>query len=364
VQELPFVDVHIDSRVSLPVYVQLAEQVKYLIQSGQLEAGARLPSPVHLARHLRINKNTIVKAYDELTSSGYIVTYNGRGSYVTDAPGAAEVQAHRDLMRDLDGIVRHGLSLGLSPRQLGNLVMMRAEALAAAKASVSAILLECNSRSLGYYTDQVRDELGIEVVPVLIELLDGDGTTSLPAGAAACDFVICTFYHLADVRRKLRRWPQLRSLEIFAMTVRPHLEVVSRLTALPAGTRLGVVYCRDEPFAEIRLQAMTDAIGQIHLRNIDVSPILFDPAAPDPMAFVTYDALFVRPDNIEAVRANAAATMQIVEFANVLDSASCRMLEEVIAEVKALKAPSTFAIGAVPKATAASSDPASESVQA
>ena len=82
-------DVHIDSRVSLPVYVQLADQVKYLIQSGQLESGARLPSPTHLARNLRINKHTIVKAYQELERGRYIVTYNGRGSYVADAPRSA-----------------------------------------------------------------------------------------------------------------------------------------------------------------------------------------------------------------------------------------------------------------------------------
>ncbi|MCC6180083.1 MAG: GntR family transcriptional regulator [Chloroflexi bacterium] len=333
-------DVHIGSRVSLPVYAQLADQVKYLIQSGQLEPGARLPSPTHLARNLRINKHTIVKAYQQLERAGYVATFNGRGTFVTDAPRAAETQAHRELMRDLDGIVRHGLALGLTPRDLGNLVMMRAEAILATDATVSVLLLECNSRSLDYYANELRRELGIDVVPMLIDELDGDAALGTPPRAAACDIVICSFHHLVEFRRKIRRWPRLRSLELFAMAVRPHLEVVSRLMALPAGTRLGVVYCNDEPYAESRLQLMTDAVGRTILKNIEVTPILFDSAAPDPNAFDSVDALFVRPANIAAVRAGAPPGIEIVEFAYVLDSASSRMLREVVAEIRAQKAPS------------------------
>ncbi len=357
-QELPLVDVRIDSRVSLPVYVQLADQVKYLIQSGQLEPGARLPSPNHLARNLRINKNTIVKAYHELAASGYAVTHNGRGTYVSDAPRSAEAQAHRELMRDLDGIVRHGLSLGLTPRQLGNLVMMRAEAISAADTKVSVLLLECNSSSLDYYANELQRELGIDVVPMLIEELDGDTARGVPARAAACDFVICSFHHLVEFRRKIRQWPQLRSLELFAMAVRPHLEVVSRLTALPAGTRLGVVYCHDEPYAQSRLQLMTDAVGRTILKNIEVTPILFDSSAPDPSAFAGVDALFVRPANIAAVRASAPPGVEIIEFAYVLDSASCRMLQEVVAEIRAQKAPTPLLVTSTPSESASQVDAA------
>ena len=357
-------DVHIDSRVSLPVYIQLADQVKHLIQSGQLEPGARLPSPMHLSRNLRINKHTIVKAYHELERGGYVATFNGRGTFVADTPRAAEAQAHRELMRDLDGIVRHGLSLGLTPRQLGNLVMMRAEAISAADAKVSVLLLECNSSSLNYYATELQRELGVEVVPMLIEELDGDTALGARLRAAACDIVICSFHHLVEFRRKVRLWPQLRSLELFAMAVRPHLEVVSRLTALPAGTRLGVVYCRDEPYAESRLQLMTDAVGRTILKNIEVTPILFDSSAPDPSAFAGVDALFVRPANIAAVRASAPAGVEIIEFAYVLDSASSRMLREVVAEIRAQKAPSPLVVTSPAEASAASTVDASSTIEA
>jgi GntR family transcriptional regulator len=357
------VDVHIDARVSLPVYVQLADQVKYLIQSGQLASGARLPSPTHLARNLRINKHTIVKAYQELERAGYVATFNGRGTFVAETPRAAETQAHRELIRDLDSVVRHGLSLGLTPRELGNLVMMRAEAILAADATVSVLLLECNSRSLDYYAGELQRELGVEVVPMLIEELDGDITLEAPARAAACDIVICSFHHLVEFRRKIRRWPQLRSLELFAMAVRPHLEVVSRLMALPTGTRLGVVYCNDEPYAESRLQLMTDAVGRTILKNIEITPILFDSSAPDPRAFDGVDALFVRPANIASVRANAPAGVEIVEFSYVLDSASARMLREVVAEIRAQKAPSPPAVSTPPSNDGAAAGGASAAAQ-
>ena len=142
------------------------------------------------------------------------------------------------------------------------------------------------------------------------------------------------------------------------MAVRPHLEVVSRLMALPAGTRLGVVYCHDEPYAESRVQLMADVVGRTILKNIEVKQILFDSSAPDPSAFAGVDALFVRPANIAAVRASAPPGVEIVEFAYMLDSASTRMLQDVVAEIRAQKAPTPLLVTAPPSASAPETDAA------
>ena len=93
-----------------PVYLQLVDQVKAAAASGAMQAGEPLPSIRPLAEELRVNRNTIAKAYTELESQGVIESLPGKGSFIranhspykkevrlkmlTEAIDAAVVQAH------------------------------------------------------------------------------------------------------------------------------------------------------------------------------------------------------------------------------------------------------------------------------
>jgi GntR family transcriptional regulator len=67
-----------------PVYLQLAEQVKAAVASGALRAGEALPSIRPLAEDLRVNRNTVAKAYSELENQGVIETLAGKGCFVRE----------------------------------------------------------------------------------------------------------------------------------------------------------------------------------------------------------------------------------------------------------------------------------------
>ena len=69
----------IDFRSGTPVYLQLVDQVRHAAASGGLRAGEPLPSIRPLAEELRVNRNTIAKAYAELESQGVIETIAGKG---------------------------------------------------------------------------------------------------------------------------------------------------------------------------------------------------------------------------------------------------------------------------------------------
>jgi GntR family transcriptional regulator len=71
-----------------PVYLQLIDQVRHAAASGALRAGEALPSLRPLAEELRINRNTVAKAYAELESQGVIETVPGKGCFlkVVDSP--------------------------------------------------------------------------------------------------------------------------------------------------------------------------------------------------------------------------------------------------------------------------------------
>jgi GntR family transcriptional regulator len=72
----------IDFKAGKPVYLQLVDQVRYAAASGVLRPGEPLPGIRPLAEELRVNRNTIAKAYAELESQGVIETLPGKGCFL------------------------------------------------------------------------------------------------------------------------------------------------------------------------------------------------------------------------------------------------------------------------------------------
>lgn len=75
---------HIDFKTGKPAYLQLVDQVRYAAASGGLRTVEPLPSVRQLAEELRINRNTIAKAYTELENQGVIETVPGKGCFLKD----------------------------------------------------------------------------------------------------------------------------------------------------------------------------------------------------------------------------------------------------------------------------------------
>ena len=69
----------------VPLYQQIVEQVKRLVAGGRLQPGADVPPIRVLAEQLRINPNTVARAYLELQREGVIVTRQGSGTVVAEA---------------------------------------------------------------------------------------------------------------------------------------------------------------------------------------------------------------------------------------------------------------------------------------
>jgi GntR family transcriptional regulator len=76
--------IHISTADGIPIYLQIVNQVKYLVSSGRLTAGEELPPIRALAEKLVINPNTVARAYRELESAGIVEKRRTAGTYVSD----------------------------------------------------------------------------------------------------------------------------------------------------------------------------------------------------------------------------------------------------------------------------------------
>ncbi len=105
----------IDFKSGTPVYLQLVEQVRRAAASGGLRAGEPLPSIRPLAEELRVNRNTIAKAYAELESQGVIETVPGKGCFIKEVSSPFTKTARNDLLvQEVDRaiVAAHHLQIG------------------------------------------------------------------------------------------------------------------------------------------------------------------------------------------------------------------------------------------------------------
>lgn len=85
----------IDTSSSVPIYIQIEESIHSLIAAGQLQPGEQLPTIRELAADIRVNLNTVARAYYELDREGVISTQRGRGTFVSGVPDQKQIEKKR-----------------------------------------------------------------------------------------------------------------------------------------------------------------------------------------------------------------------------------------------------------------------------
>ena len=113
-----------------PVYLQVVDQIKAAAASGALRAGEALPCIRPLAEDLRVNRNTVAKAYAELESLGVIETVPGKGCFLKESQSPLRKEVRRRmLIEEIDQAIVQAHHLVVSDDEFLNLVRQRMAAL-------------------------------------------------------------------------------------------------------------------------------------------------------------------------------------------------------------------------------------------
>jgi GntR family transcriptional regulator len=105
---------HISAQDGVPIYVQIVNQVKYLIAAGRVAPGEELPPIRTLAEQLVINPNTVARAYLELERAGIVTKRHGAGTYIS-ASGSRLARRERVkiLAKRADALLAEAAHLGI-----------------------------------------------------------------------------------------------------------------------------------------------------------------------------------------------------------------------------------------------------------
>ena len=116
----------ISDQDGVPIYVQLMNQIKYLVASGRLQAGEQLPPVRKLAEQLLVNPNTVARAYRELESEGLVNSRQGSGVFVSDGVSPlARREQQRLLLERIDMLLTEARQMKVDVESLIGLVRQR-----------------------------------------------------------------------------------------------------------------------------------------------------------------------------------------------------------------------------------------------
>jgi len=121
---------HISTTDGVPIYLQIVNQIKYLVGSGRLTAGEELPPIRVLAEQLVINPNTVARAYRELEVAGIVEKRKTAGTYITDQGSPlARRERVKILTERIDALIAEAAQMNVSLDDVLRLVQQRHAAL-------------------------------------------------------------------------------------------------------------------------------------------------------------------------------------------------------------------------------------------
>lgn len=274
----------LDRQSGLPLYLQIAHELMYLIQTGVLRDGDAPPSLRQLAKQLRISFLTVDKSYKWLQSRGVLATRPGIGWRVALIREQSNYDAREQLRltKFVDETLATALQQGFDPMTFARNLAHRATAIEQKVPPRKLAFLECHSS----YVDDYVCELGKELSEFNVEIkgmLTGslaevpDGMPTDREFLERADYVLTTFYHAGFVKKLVSDLNK----RVIVLSLSLNKEALYEIVSLERSKRLGAVlsptdpaptivksleYYRDLPAGSIPYAIVTDSAAVKRLR--------------------------------------------------------------------------------------------------
>jgi len=302
----------------LSIHIQLLDQLRFHIESGTWPPGSLLPAAHHLAGSLGINYNTVRAAYRELERSGYLVSEQGRGTFVAaDAPHPRDDQ--EGVRERLDEALLHAQALNLGPDEFARIAYLRARMFFSDSTAVRVLFAECNAAEVEFHAAEIARGTRIRPESFVLQELKGRGSAFFDG----FDILATTLFHVLELQKIVG--PKRR---VLALMVEPSFsEVVARLIPLPPRTLVAVVAS-----TAVNARKMVNALLGTGLDHLRLWPVALTDVAELNAAFRKADEIYVSRWVLRLHSGEWPTRRNVHEYMDVLDSTALRLLRHAIAE--------------------------------
>ena len=313
-----------------PIYKQIVEQVLVKIKSGELAAGARLPTERELAQSLGVARGTVKKAYRELADNNIIEVIQGSGSYVYDDKKIFDGERRRLAISLIDTLLEKLEFWDFSDKETATLLRICMARRARIDAPLRIAIIDCNPESLGIFKRQLSYIPGISLSVFLVDsIIMDDAPQRL---LSDFDLLLTTETHFEQVQRALCGSP----LRLMAAPVSLSRQTIVAIGALPEGCPIGIV-CMSNKFSNLICEQLALFCAVPH----PVSVHFESDAASTARFLKRFDTVIVPPDSPlldPAVSREAAADFlarggKLLPFEYLIDRGTLIYVEDQVASM-------------------------------
>lgn len=314
-------DISIDRNGKMPLYLQIKEQIRYLIISGRLEPGQRLPHREQLARFLQVNPRTIHSGIDELVREGYLTSRKGVGTFVSADPHPQGESKIDEFNKALDRLMLAAYSLGHSAEDVARIIAERYQAPCPQIEGHYVVFVECNLKAVATYKREIEARLRVPVTPVLLQQIEGraEGIMHLLRDALV---VITTFSHLHHLKLLLAE-AGMQGIETVGVTAGPYIDILLQLSKLPKGTCVGL-------FTGSEANALARAVADAGINHIKVLCANVLDTQQNKDRLKQADILVVSSSVLDEAIAEGYDVKNAIIYSKRLDAGSIEMLRHLI----------------------------------
>lgn len=311
------VRIEVNKNIAIPIHEQIYLQIKNLILGTELIPGDRLPSVRQMSDMVGVNRHTVSHAYSVLEKEDLVQTLAYSGTFVKELPTGTKSKEMEILGNLIDSLFKSGNYLGLDNTTILSAVYARTFA---GNTNVHrGLFVECNSFALNQFVKDTKAEIdNFEVDGCLIGNLSPEYIENMDLDQY--DVIMTTVGHYAEVK------DILHVDNICALNFGPYLSVLGEINSLPKKTNFSIFCLTDHGAQGLRDVLVDLGIEPKHLRagsleNKEQLAELID------MADVLVVSKYALDQNSDIFK---RSNKRIIEYRNVLQRSSVRMLNEVI----------------------------------
>ncbi len=319
---------HLRRESPVPVFLQLKSQLEYLIVTGKLLPGQRLPSIRRLARSLGVGPATVVRAYRELETAELVVSNEGVGFFVTGAEPVHSLP-HARVREQVTALLEGALGDGLGIDQVLQIFLAQVAEFRVSHARPELVVVTKPGGSVDELSMHLRHalaDLGVAVTGVTLAEIADDPDGWLPRlSKAQC--VTSLMFDLHEARSLLTP----HGIEVMPLLGALHDNTRQKIISLPAGTRIGVISA-SVGFVDGMITAATSLNSGIEIVG-----------ACDSADDQGITELISRADCIiygtlarQVVESRLPASIEVIELVYVPDDSSVQRLRRLLRDEKAL----------------------------
>lgn len=317
-------DIKLNKKNGVPLYIQVKKQIKDLIVSGNLMEGHKMPTERELSSKLNVSRNTVSSAYKELELEGVLKSLQGKGTFVAERNKIWQAKEVKDkIFKLLDLAFEEAIESGIDSDNFINLINNHIHEKIEKMNKTTAVYVECNVEQSRMFSRQLSEATKLNVVPVTInDLKNMEGRTKKVLESS--QIIVATFNHVHEVARLTSNYKK----EILGVAINADLGTIVKIARYPDNTRFAL-FCISEEFMFKIQQALDEAgLGNIKIKytntfdNEEVIKVMDE-----------CDVILVSPGRYNDIQDVNVNQKDIIKFIYNLDDGSVKALKSKIVDL-------------------------------